>query len=183
MRFRLATYDPHPAPWLPFPCGFKHDLSLITDERLPAITHPPDTPLITGWGSYAAVLDGGPIFVCRFNVITGVWSSMEGRGMAKVAQAAIAAGSEYTWERSSVAECGVTVAYSVRRRLCNGVFWSLDGSPIRRLKLSSFRISKLLLSHLTLSEIIELISWGNIVRFLRPGSYSPWRSASQRSRW
>ena len=65
------TYDEHPIPInLPFPAGFKRDLSLITGSNLPGLTNLPNRPSIRGWGSHAAVLDGGPLFVSCLNVIT-----------------------------------------------------------------------------------------------------------------
>lgn len=51
-----ATYDANPIPrYLPFPTGFRHDLSLITDHHLPRIINSPRTPRIIGWGEYSAV--------------------------------------------------------------------------------------------------------------------------------
>lgn len=89
---------------MPFPSGFTHDLSLITDENLSSLTSPPKTPTIAGWGSYAAVLDGHPLFVSCLNVISGRWRNAEGRGTSKAAHAAIAAGSEYPWTRRAVSQ-------------------------------------------------------------------------------
>ncbi|KAI9781204.1 MAG: hypothetical protein M1816_002464 [Peltula sp. TS41687] len=99
-----ATYDPHPSGHLPFPSGFRHDLSLITNENLPYITTPPKTPTISGWGAYTSVLDGEPLFVCRLDVQTGNWRNIEGQGISSAAQAAIAAGSEYTWDRAAFSQ-------------------------------------------------------------------------------
>ncbi|KAI9793349.1 MAG: hypothetical protein M1816_000241 [Peltula sp. TS41687] len=95
------TYDPHPSECIPFPYGFKHDLSLITGPNLPQVTNPPGMPMIVGWGSYAAALDGGPLCVCRLNVITGKWRHIECRGMAKEV---IALGSEYSWDREAASQ-------------------------------------------------------------------------------
>ena len=63
--------------------------------------NPPGTPVIVGWASYAAVLDGGPIFVCRQNVVTGRWRQLEGQGMSPAAQDALAVGCDYFWEHRS----------------------------------------------------------------------------------
>lgn len=63
-----TTYDANPIPrYLPFPTGFRHDLSLITDHHLPRIINSLRTPRIIGWGEYSAVLDGEPVYICRFN--------------------------------------------------------------------------------------------------------------------
>lgn len=98
-----ATYDASPIPrFLPFPTGFKHDLSLITDHHLPRIINPPRTPRIIGWGEYSAVLDGEPVYICRFNAAASAWSPRSGQGVSRAAQAAIAAGAEYTWIQKAV---------------------------------------------------------------------------------
>ncbi len=89
---------------LPFPSGFTHDLSLITDGNLPSLTNPPKTPSVSGWGFYAAASDEDPLFVSRLNVISGRWRSAEGRGVSQAAQAAIPAGSEYSWTRQAVSQ-------------------------------------------------------------------------------
>jgi hypothetical protein len=112
------TYDPHPLPTLlPFPSGFTHDLSLlpfpsgftydlspITDENLPTLTNSPNTPSIVGWGSYKAVLDGGPVFMTRLNVTTGRWRQSAGQGVSIATQLAIAAGCDYSWTRRAVSQ-------------------------------------------------------------------------------
>lgn len=98
-----ATYDAIPIPrFLPFPTGFRHDLSLITDQHLPRIINPPRTPRIIGWGEYSAVLDGEPVYICRFNAAASAWSPRGGQGVSRAAHAAIAAGAEYTWLQKAV---------------------------------------------------------------------------------
>lgn len=98
-----ATYDAQPIPrFLPFLTGFRHDLSLITDHHLPRIINPPGTPRIIGWGEYSAVLDGEPVYICRFNAAASAWTLRSGQGVSRVAHAAIAAGAEYTWFQKTV---------------------------------------------------------------------------------
>ncbi|KAI9807753.1 MAG: hypothetical protein M1826_004454 [Phylliscum demangeonii] len=99
-----TTYDPDPSRLLPYPDGFPHDLSLITDENLPLLASPPGMPSISGWGSYAAALDGGPLFVCRLEFVSGVWKKLEGRGMSREAQEAVALGCDYTWNRRALSQ-------------------------------------------------------------------------------
>lgn len=96
-----TTCDPFPSSWLPFPQGFKHDLSLITGPDLPVIPSPPGFPMISGWAPYSAVLDGGPILVCRLNAVTVGWRALADRGTSAAAQEAIALGSEYLWDRNT----------------------------------------------------------------------------------
>lgn len=97
------TYDPHPIPTtLPFPSGFRHDLSLISDDSLPELVNAPSGPLLTGWGSYASVLDEGSVFVYRINMAPGRWRNLTGSGVSRSTQVAIAAGAEYSWDRAAV---------------------------------------------------------------------------------
>lgn len=98
-----ATYDANPIPrFLPFPTGFSHDLSLVTDHHWPRIINPPRTPHIIGWGEYSAVLDGRPVYICRFNAAASAWSPRSGQGVSRAAHAAIATGAEYTWVQKAV---------------------------------------------------------------------------------
>lgn len=59
---------------------------------------------VTSWGSYADVLDGGPLFIFRPNDTTGRWRTLAGRGVAKLTQTALAVSSEYSWTRQVVSE-------------------------------------------------------------------------------
>ncbi|KAM5457522.1 hypothetical protein MaudCBS49596_000717 [Microsporum audouinii] len=95
------SYDPAPSRHLPYPMGYRHDLCLITSNDLPDVTHSPNAPPIAGWGSYSDALDGAPLFVCRVNPITGIWTSLEGRGISVEAHAALAQGAEYYWDRET----------------------------------------------------------------------------------
>lgn len=99
-----TTYDPHPIPTtLTFPSGFRHDLSLISDDNLPELVNYPNSPLLTGWGSYASVLDGASVFVYRIKVATRRWRQLTGSGVSRPTQVAIAAGAEHSWESAAVA--------------------------------------------------------------------------------
>lgn len=78
-----TTYDPHPiATALPFPSGFRHELSLISDDNLPELLKSPSVPLLTGWGSYTSVLDGGSVIVHRINVATRRLRHLPGSGVS-----------------------------------------------------------------------------------------------------
>lgn len=96
MIYQIGTitksYDPIISSQMPFPSGFLHDLSLITDSELPQFVSPPGIPQITGWAEYSAVLDDGPILVCRMNLLTGVRRNLEGQKMSGAAQLAVVAG-------------------------------------------------------------------------------------------
>lgn len=95
-----STYDPAIPKNMPFPCGFVHDLSLVTSDSLPVITSPIGTPRIVGWADYNDVLDGGPVFVVSSNVVTGNQNLRTGSGVSRAARRALVAGSEYSWERN-----------------------------------------------------------------------------------
>lgn len=56
-----------------------------------------------GWGSYAAVLDGGSGFLYRIKVVTRRWRHLTGSGFSRPTQLAIAAGAQYSWDRAAVA--------------------------------------------------------------------------------
>lgn len=99
-----TTYDPHPMPTaLLFPSGFRHDLSLTSDDNLPELVNYPNSPLLTGWGLYASVLDGESVFVSRINMATRRWRQLTSSGVSGPTQAAIAAGAEHSWESALVA--------------------------------------------------------------------------------
>ena len=89
-----STYDPAMPKNMPFPCSFLHDLSLVTSGSLPVITSPVGAPRIVGWAGYNEVLNGGSVFIVNSNLVTGNQSLRTGSGVS-----ALAAGSEYFWER------------------------------------------------------------------------------------
>lgn len=98
------TYDSPSSTILPFPTGFRHDLSLVTSVSLPNITSPAGLPRIVRWGEYREVLDGSPIFVTSLNLHTGNPNARYGSAVSQRAQCALAEGSEYLWERSSASQ-------------------------------------------------------------------------------
>jgi len=58
--------------FIPYPCGFQHDLSLITGPNLPQLTNPPDSPRIIGWGTYEEALQGEPQ---SFSIVITLWQT------------------------------------------------------------------------------------------------------------
>lgn len=95
-----STYDPTISKNMPFPCGFLHDLSLVTPKSLPVITSPIGAPRIVGWAGYNEVLNGGSVFIVSSNVVTGNQNLRTGSGVSRAARRALAAGLEYSWERN-----------------------------------------------------------------------------------
>lgn len=53
---------------LPFPYGFQHNLSLISNNDLPIGETPPSGPLVTERGLHEEALDGAVIFVCHLHL-------------------------------------------------------------------------------------------------------------------
>ncbi|KAL1969233.1 hypothetical protein VTN77DRAFT_487 [Rasamsonia byssochlamydoides] len=100
----IFTYDPPISHLVPFPFGFIHDLSLVTDNELPAMITPSRVPRIVGWGNYNDVLDGGSLFVTGFYLSTGNLRQYAGAGVSRNAQKAIAEGAEYLWDKTSCSQ-------------------------------------------------------------------------------
>ncbi|KAI9929864.1 hypothetical protein ASPWEDRAFT_23597 [Aspergillus wentii DTO 134E9] len=94
-----VTYDSPASHVISFPYGFAHDLSLVTDDRLPKMIRRSDVPPITEWGSYNEALDGGPVFVTGFYVATGNPKQLQGNGISRGTQKAIVEGTAYIWNR------------------------------------------------------------------------------------
>lgn len=43
---------------------------IVLDDNFPDLINPPNGPLLTSWGSYDTLLEGGRVFVYRINVAT-----------------------------------------------------------------------------------------------------------------
>ncbi|KAI9789824.1 MAG: hypothetical protein M1816_005741 [Peltula sp. TS41687] len=97
------TYDT-PSPHLPFPAGYQHDLSLVTDKELPWVTSPPGVATINGWAQYDEALDGCPLFITVFNVYKNKWETKVGNAVSQATQKAIAEGVEYRWEKETFSQ-------------------------------------------------------------------------------
>lgn len=52
--------------------------------------------MLPGWGSYAAVLDGGSLFLYRINVVIRRWRHSTGSGLPSLR-------AQYSWDRAAVA--------------------------------------------------------------------------------
>ncbi|KAK2745051.1 hypothetical protein FQN55_006408 [Onygenales sp. PD_40] len=96
------TYDLNPSRYLPYPAGYQHDLSLIMSPEPPRMTQPSNCPSIVGWGSYARVLEGGPIFVYRCNGTAEVSRQPDATlHRATSTYPAVIQGAEYFWDRGA----------------------------------------------------------------------------------
>lgn len=71
------TFD-NPSPVLPFPAGYRHDLSLIMDDNLPQLVSPPGYPVVLEWASYSTALAMSDVYVTRMNTVVGKWLLLEG---------------------------------------------------------------------------------------------------------
>lgn len=86
-----------PSRYLPFPAGYRHDLSLITGPDLPWLKSPTGVASVDGWARYEDALDGQPVFACLFNAWKNKLKILEGNVGAKATQQAVVVGSEHLW--------------------------------------------------------------------------------------
>lgn len=63
----------NPSPTLPYPAGYRHDLSLTTDDDLPELVSPQGYPVLSEWASYSAALAGSDVYAVRMNTVVGRW--------------------------------------------------------------------------------------------------------------
>ena len=62
------------------------------------------TPHVIDWGDYRNLLDGDPIFVMGFTVVTGSLLKRTGFGISRSAQQTLAEGSEYLWDKQTLSQ-------------------------------------------------------------------------------
>jgi len=99
------TWD-RPSRWLPYPTGYKHDLSLIyssDDSQLPPMFPRPGNPAIDGWADLGTVLDGAPVFVSYYNTVLGGevqfgTAIREGQMNISEAHSALFQGTQWVWD-------------------------------------------------------------------------------------
>ncbi|KAJ5791593.1 uncharacterized protein N7518_008604 [Penicillium psychrosexuale] len=94
------TFD-DPSPVLPFPAGYRHDLSLIMDDELPQLISPPGYPAVSEWASYSTVLAGSDVYVVRMNTVVGRWALLEGTVDPNAIRNATVIGTQYLWDRTA----------------------------------------------------------------------------------
>ncbi|KAL4809843.1 hypothetical protein BDV18DRAFT_156224 [Aspergillus unguis] len=98
-RYRLGTitrtFD-RPHRMKPYPRGYVHDLSLITDAALPDVSSS-EYPTVTDWGDYRAALDGQDVYVAGQMTSTDI---KKGQDSTLYTRAAVL-GTGYTWDRST----------------------------------------------------------------------------------
>ncbi|XHG09859.1 hypothetical protein AWENTII_012896 [Aspergillus wentii] len=93
--------------FMPFPCGFQHDLSLVTADpcqSLMRVESPMGTPQVVGWGNYKDALDGDPLFITGTHATTGRLMDRKGQGVSRAAQKALAEGAQYTWDKELLSQ-------------------------------------------------------------------------------
>lgn len=86
---------------LPFPAGYKHDLSLVTDDNLPRLISPPGYPTVTEWASYSDALGGSSVYAVRLHTIVGRWQALQGTVDPDVIRNATVLGAQYLWDRTA----------------------------------------------------------------------------------
>ncbi|KAL4914813.1 hypothetical protein BDW62DRAFT_135821 [Aspergillus aurantiobrunneus] len=92
----------NPSPILPFPVGYRHDLSLIEGEALPEVVSPPGYPMISAWAQYAKVLAGAPLYAVALNAQTQRWRVVEGAKVTPAVANSVLVGCEYIWDREAI---------------------------------------------------------------------------------
>lgn len=90
-----------PSRYLPFPAGYRHDLSLITGPDMPWLNSPTGIVSVDGWAYYGDALDGQPVFTCLFNAWINKLKILEGNIAARATQEVVVVGSEYLWLKKS----------------------------------------------------------------------------------
>lgn len=98
------TWD-RPSRWLPYPAGYKHDLSLIySDEsQLPPMFPRPGLPAIDGWADLGTVLDGAPVFMSSYNTVLGDQEEVgtairTEQNVISEAHSALVQGTQWVWD-------------------------------------------------------------------------------------
>ncbi|OQD62979.1 hypothetical protein PENPOL_c010G03975 [Penicillium polonicum] len=89
--------NPSPAPALPYPAGYRHDLSLITDDNLPTLISPPGHPVVSEWTSYSTT----DAYAVRMNTVVGRWLLVQGTIYPNAIRNATVIGTEYLWDRTA----------------------------------------------------------------------------------
>lgn len=121
------TYD-KPSKTEPYPHGYSHDLSLITDPDLPNVGSPPGYPEVTGWADYRAGLDGTlPVFTVAHHASFPNWRMYEGVVDPTRLQRSVALGTAYRWDRAKE-EQGTAILWYTEPGLTSLTGWS--GAPL-----------------------------------------------------
>lgn len=90
-----------PSSVLPYPAGYRHDLSLVTDDNLPFVVSPPGYPVISGWATYSEALSGACVYAVRLNAVVGSWRALQGHVDQEALSKATVLGSQYLWEEQA----------------------------------------------------------------------------------
>ncbi|KAJ5485572.1 hypothetical protein N7539_005560 [Penicillium diatomitis] len=94
------TFD-SPSLVFPYPTGYRHDLSLITSEKLPHLISPPGYPVVTGWAEYSEALSGHHVYLVKLNAITQRWVVADGTINPAAIRDAGVIGTHYMWDTAS----------------------------------------------------------------------------------
>ncbi|PYH97107.1 hypothetical protein BO71DRAFT_427490 [Aspergillus ellipticus CBS 707.79] len=110
----------------PYPAGYTHNLSLITDEALVEMVSPPGYPRVTGWEDYTAALEQKKVYtVChQSNIHKG--RCIEGTADGTLFKRATVIGTGYTWDKILRTQNAFLLWHTGKISPVNG--WS--GSPL-----------------------------------------------------
>jgi hypothetical protein len=100
------TFDA-PSSVLPYPAGYRCDLSLISDPHLPTMHPAPGQPKIVGWADLAEVMNGGRLFMTAYLVDADLgegWGLQEGIVLSSDGSEALLEGVQYLWEREYMSQ-------------------------------------------------------------------------------
>ncbi|KAJ5941162.1 hypothetical protein N7516_001330 [Penicillium verrucosum] len=97
-----------------YPAGYNHDLCLISGPSLPNVVSAAGYPLVTGWASYSAALNGQDVYVVAQNTSTGGLRKSHGVIDSSLFHRASVLGTGYSWDKI--------------RKACNVfLLWHTDG--------------------------------------------------------
>ncbi|KAJ5172069.1 hypothetical protein N7492_004662 [Penicillium capsulatum] len=124
---RLDYKSKHQDDTQPYPAGYTHDLSLITN-RMPDLTSPPGYPQVTGWGNYAPALDGRVEVYCVCQRSDqGKWRDISGEIDPTLFKRASVLGSGWRWDRNKNSQCAFLLWHTAGQ-VAPADGWS--GSPL-----------------------------------------------------
>ncbi|KAJ5765130.1 hypothetical protein N7520_004689 [Penicillium odoratum] len=121
------TYD-QPSRIKPYPHGYDHDLSLVTDPALPDVCNPPGYPAVSEWADYSTALDGRQdVYTVSHHVQAGRWRAIEGKVDQTLFNRSVILGTGYRWSQRENTQAAV-ILWHTEPALTPTQGWS--GAPL-----------------------------------------------------